>query len=223
MVMFRENKNNLSTISSTSTTDSQMNNTTNNTASNMELIYENVPQRHLIKTQNRIPNSRAGAGGTGVVVVPPGQILVGGSNGQYSEDEAKRLTQSIAAIAAQRKATQHHKDLMLELGQVNSYSNSQQLSPANSNSPNNRQYNPNLKTSNGDENANNHKLGQKKKVKIKEIVQYKLPDDSYQNNSGLYDEDYELVSLPKNELIFFFYFFSFFIFKATILSKEKQS
>lgn len=189
--MFRENKNNLSTISSTSTIDSLTNNnTTNNTSTsnngNMELIYENVPQRHVIKTQNRSNNSRLGG-----VVVPPGQVV---TNGTEKKDDPKRLTQSIAAIAAQRRATQHHKDLMLELGQDGDHSSS----PPASQSPN-RVYNPN--TSKDDTAAGSK--GKKKKVKIKEVVQYKLPDDnSYQslNNgaSGANEDDYELVTFHFN-------------------------
>lgn len=170
MAMFRENKNNLSTISSTSTNDSQNN--------NMELIYENVPQRHLIKTQGRVPNSKAGN-----ILLPPGQVIPANNN-TVANGDAKRLTQSIAAIAAQRKATQHHKDLMQELGHGKNDSSSTSNSP-------NRLYNPNLKSSNENGLDASGAKANKKKVKIKEIVQYKLPDDGYPSANEL--DDYELV------------------------------
>lgn len=173
----------------------------------MELIYENVPQRHVIRATNRTTNSRLGGGGGvgtgGVLVVPPGQVVLGGStindrrstvtissnnssnnnsshNSSGGEDEHKRLTQNIAAVAAQRRATQHHKDLMLELGELAN------TPPPNSTSPN-RVYNPQAGNLKDDAKSN-----KKKKVKIKEIVQYKLPDEAeYQKTP--YDDDYELV------------------------------
>ena len=209
-----KDKNNVSMLSS-STTDSNT----------MEVIIENnsnANNKNLISTRK---NGVLNANQSLLNIVPPGQVISNtttvnnslktnsfeqmnaaarinadktGSNLDISDSNAKRLTQGIAAIAAQRKAYQHHRELMQELGHHEAKVLLRLKSPP-----------PNLNRHN-DDNANGGgastptriaKLSDqsenkyddlfekknsvltdgsnktKKQVKIKEIVQYKLPDD----------------------------------------------
>ena len=117
----KDNKNNMSMLSS-STTDSN----------NIEVILEKVPSTNnkqlistttpkSINTKYDVYNSK---------IAPPGQVLNSYNNSSTkansnnnSNANSKKFTQGIAAIAAQRKANQHHKELMQELGQAQNSNN----------------------------------------------------------------------------------------------------
>lgn len=117
-----KDKNNVSMLSS-STTDSNT----------MEVIIENnsnINNKNLISTRK---NGVLNANQSLLNIVPPGQVVSNNlnsnsfeqmnaaaklnadkssSNLDFPDSNAKRLTQGIAAIAAQRKAYQHHRELM---------------------------------------------------------------------------------------------------------------
>ena len=125
---YRDNKNNSSMLSS-STNDSNMeiiieNNNNNNNRQMMGVRQHG--KNGVLTSNNSLMNPS--------IIIPPGQVVPSYNfpsmnNGNNSNNNnganpnmntnAKRLTQNIAAIAAQRKATQHHRDLMQELGQNN--------------------------------------------------------------------------------------------------------
>ena len=184
----KNNNNNISMLSS-STNDS-----------NMEVILENVPStvnKQLINTPPRI-NGKYGIGNSGIV--PPGQVVSNNlslgaknknnnnSSGQIDRNSnAKRLTQGIAAIAAQRKASQHHKELMQELGHK---SNSQVELLTTSRLAKHDQALANQNLDDGVFEKKNSVLTDgsnkaKKQVKIKDIVQFKLPDDTYSTDYNI--------------------------------------
>ena len=184
----KNNNNNISMLSS-STNDS-----------NMEVILENVPStvnKQLINTPPRI-NGKYGIGNSGIV--PPGQVVSNNlslgaknknnnnSSGQIDRNSnAKRLTQGIAAIAAQRKASQHHKELMQELGHK---SNSQVELLTTSRLAKHDQALANQNLDDGVFEKKNSVLTDgsnkaKKQVKIKDIVQFKLPDDTYSTDDNI--------------------------------------
>ncbi len=195
-----KDKNNVSMLSS-STNDS-----------NMEIILENVPSitnKQLIKAgprANVANNKYASLNGNynylnNVATLPPGQIVPYQSVNNVivtktSEKNAKRLTQGIVAIAAQRKAYNHHKQLMQELNDSEPSSHSdEKLTPSRLAkhdqvvSPPNNKYG--ARTSNvfdydekknygavlNESNGTSYGGKAKKQVKIQEIVQFKLPDD----------------------------------------------
>ena len=87
---------------------------------------------------------------------------------------AKRQTQSIAAIAAQRKAFQHHRELMQELGQNEK---KQELTASRLAKHDLEALNELLEKRNSVLTDNSLSLRTKKQVKIRDIVQYKLPDE----------------------------------------------
>lgn len=197
-----KDKNNISMLSS-STTDSNT----------MEVIFENntsVNNKNLIQTRK---NGVLNANNSLINIVPPGQVILNStktnsfdqlntklnsdksnSNLELNDSNAKRLTQSIAAIAAQRKAYQHHRELMQELGHHEAkvvlrlkspprQDDNEALTPSRLNYSNNINNNTSKEDKYDDlfEKKNSiltdgsNKM--KKQVKIKEIVQYKLPDD----------------------------------------------
>ena len=195
----KNNNNNISMLSS-STNDS-----------NMEVILENVPStvnKQLINTPPRI-NGKYGIGNSGIV--PPGQVVSNNlslgaknknnnnSSGQIDRNSnAKRLTQGIAAIAAQRKASQHHKELMQELGHK---SNSQVELLTTSRLAKHDQALANQNLDDGVFEKKNSVLTDgsnkaKKQVKIKDIVQFKLPDDTYSTDDNI----------TVREIFFYFFF-----------------
>ena len=192
-----KDKNNVSMLSS-STNDS-----------NMEIILENVPaitNKQLIKAGPRANNNKYNANNGNYyfnngITAPPGQIVPytnvnSNNNGNKGETSAKRLTQGIVAIAAQRKASQHHRQLMQELYDDNKdYQDSDKILTTSrlanhdqiNGSKTKNSYEANelnekknsLLTDvsvNNNNNINNNSKA-KKQVKIQEIVQFKLPDD----------------------------------------------
>lgn len=197
-----KDKNNISMLSS-STTDSNT----------MEVIIENnsnVNNRNLISTRKQ--NGVLNANNSLLNIVPPGQVVPINNNttttiktnsfeqinaaaklqadsqpsADLTDSNAKRLTQGIAAIAAQRKAYQHHRELMQELGhheaKVLLRLKSPTLKQQQQQIEENRLIEPINQTENSVLNDGlNSKT--KKQVKIKEIVQYKLPDDEDNNYS----------------------------------------
>jgi hypothetical protein len=184
----RDNKNNLSMLSNSSTNDSSSNGTEVIDSSNSSNVANQSKggyngSRHGVLTSN---NSLMNAN----IVLPPGQIIGNNSTLTYaglensdhdddrdrlSEKNAKRLTQGIAAVAAQRKASLHHKDLMQELGRqqnnVATLSNNHHTSKVNNDVIS--YFNDSNSKQNGD---NATKM--KKKVKIRDLVQYKTPEDN---------------------------------------------
>jgi hypothetical protein len=188
-----KDKNNISMLSS-STNDS-----------NMEIILENVPaitNKQLIKAAPRATNKYNANNGhyyfNNNITVPPGQIIPYtnvniNNNGNKGETSAKRLTQGIVAIAAQRKASQHHRQLMQELYDDNRdyqdndkilttsrLANHDQINGSKtkySNEMNELNEKKNSLLTDGSINNNGNNTKAKKQVKIQEIVQFKLPDD----------------------------------------------
>ena len=192
-----KDKNNVSMLSS-STTDSNA----------MEVIFENnstANNKNLISTRK---NSILNANNSLLNIVPPGQVISNStktnsfeqmnaaaklqadkSNSlELTDSNAKRLTQGIAAIAAQRKAYQHHRELMQELGHHEAKVLLRLKSPNNSNSKQaddtgiaspSRKINDQLDDLFEKKNSilTDGRDKAKKQVKIREIVQYKLPDD----------------------------------------------
>lgn len=202
---FKDNKNNSSMLSS-STNDS-----------NMEIVIESngtkslAPRHHgkngVLTSNNALVNTN--------MIIPPGQVVPSYNNGgtgsnsnSGTNSNPKRLTQSIAAIAAQRKATQHHRDLMQEMGQYQA--NGPIYLYGNDGLTASRLAKHDQSTIKADElglfekknsiltdgsvsnnynyvsNASNKS---KKQVKIKDIVQFKLPEDpeSHNNNNGAHN------------------------------------
>lgn len=197
LALNQKDKNNLSMLSS-STNDSN----------NMEVIFENTPttsNKQLITTPARI-NGKYGVLTSNNsltnpnIIIPPGQII-SNSTGTYSltnnknknqqsnqsdsnapTNSAKRHTQVIAAIAAQRKASLHHKELMQELGHQDEKQASDALTLSrlakhdqNYDNESNLFEKKNSVLTDGSNRA-------KKQVKIKDIVQFKLPDDHFQSH-----------------------------------------
>lgn len=115
-----QNPKNASNISS-STNDSNSN-------TNMEIVTENVSNKQLIKGTN-IPVKGTFNNSKYNLIEPPGFVDANepikiNTSLNKSAANAKRLTQGIAAIAAQRKASQHHKELMQELGRYDNSNHS---------------------------------------------------------------------------------------------------
>ncbi len=166
-----------------------------------EIVVENQAQNSkMIRTPPRGNATNTNNSRNVVVQASPGQIVPYHQPPpppqQQQQQEAKRLTQNIAAIAAQRKAKQHHRELMQELmvnGEAGSESNENSL---------NLQSESLVMTSKNDENKmlmllekknstmtdssnqnyypmTNSPTKVKKQVKIKDIVQFKLPDESF--------------------------------------------
>jgi hypothetical protein len=180
----RDNKNNLSMLSS-STNDSSSNGTEiisdSGISGNANLTNgasKGFNRRHGVLTSN---NSLMNAN----IVLPPGQVISNDMNNlayaalensyedeydQLSEKNAKRLTQGIAAIAAQRKASLHHRDLMQELGQNNVTLSNHAITSNDAN------YHNDSSKQNGD---NATKM--KKKVIIRDLIQYKTPEDDFRD------------------------------------------
>ncbi len=192
---------------SSSTTDSNT----------MEVIIENnsnVNNRNLISTRKQ--NGVLNGNNSLLNIVPPGQVVPISNttttttttiktnsfeqinaaaklqadsqpSADLTDSNAKRLTQGIAAIAAQRKAYQHHRELMQELGHHEAKVLLRLKSPTlkqqqQQQIEENRLIEPINQTENSVLNDGlNSKT--KKQVKIKEIVQYKLPDDEDNNYS----------------------------------------
>lgn len=162
----------------------------------MEIILENAPSttsKQIIKTNNRA-NLKYN-------IELPGSIINDGPS--RSAVDAKRLTQGIAAIAAQRKASQHHKELMQELGQYNSSEqsdynyNQNTLTPSRLarhdqafNNTNSNEENIYYEKKNSFMTDGSYKVA-KKQVKIKDIVEFKLPDESVYPN----EDENNLVGL----------------------------
>ena len=190
----KDNKNNMSMLSS-STTDSN----------NIEVILEKVPSTNnkqlistttpkSINTKYDVYNSK---------IAPPGQVLNSYNNSSTkansnnnSNANSKKFTQGIAAIAAQRKANQHHKELMQELGQVqNNNNNNNNGTTQNESTLTMSRLAKHDQTLGGGVTGSNSLQDEhffekknsiltdgsnkaKKQVKIKEIVQYKLPSEN---------------------------------------------
>lgn len=165
-----KDKNNLSMLSS-STVDSK----------DLEIIVDAPPNRNLISTQYRVNK-------LGNQVAPPGQVFASHhklNSSSYTSigpdsNIAKRQTQGIAAIAAQRKAFQHHKELMSELGQQeqNAANRQQELTASRLAKHDLDAMNDLFEKKNSvltDNSTVNSRA--KKQVKIRDIVQYKLPDE----------------------------------------------
>lgn len=159
---------------------SNISNSTNE-SNNMEILFENSTEKQSIRTS---PNSK--------ITRPfelPGHIE---SPSFPSNEDAKRLTQGIAAKAAQRKAFQHHRELMQELGQQenNDYAYNPILS--NNLTPSRLAKHDQIYGISDDifnEKKNSFLTDTtnktKKQVKIKDIVEFKLPDDEKSNNKNL--------------------------------------
>ena len=94
---------------------------------------------------------------------------------------AKRQTQGIAAIAAQRKAYQHHRELMQELGQDSGSGNGNLLALTESRLGKHDlagQYEDLFEKKSSAVTDNSGATSKaKKQVKIRDIVQYKLPEE----------------------------------------------
>lgn len=171
----KDNKNNISMLSA-STNDSNANN-------NIEVIIEKANnQTNNKQLTAKTYNTRNDGGFNPKATVAPGQVLNINTN-QRNQPESKKLTQGIAAIAAQRKANQHHKELMQEMQQTNegltvsSLAKHDQLSimfPQNNNNVGMSEYLFEKKNSV----LTDGSVKAKKQVKIKDIVQYKLPSDN---------------------------------------------
>ena len=181
-----KDKNNLSILSS-STVDSK----------DMEVIFENTTtanNKNLISTMNPTRTNLNGKNPFVNSIAPPGQVIsnqgykinsrLTSSNNEIINLEsnmAKRQTQGIAAIAAQRKAFQHHRELMQEL-EYETNTNKEDLTTsrlATHDQSNEDKYEEFLEKKNSvltDNNIIGNKT--KKQVKIKDIVQYKLPDEN---------------------------------------------
>lgn len=161
----------------------------------MEIIIDNTStsQRNLIPTTNPRNANKANLHSS---ILPPGQVTsTHRLNGNYANynavtgvggvetNMAKRQTQGIAAIAAQRKAYQHHRELMQELGQNNNNGYSQQpLTLTDSRLAKHdqlsNQYDDLFEKKNSVLTDNSLVANKtKKQVKIRDIVQYKLPDE----------------------------------------------
>ena len=195
----KDNKNNMSMLSS-STTDSN----------NIEVILEKVPSTNFNKqliatTTPKNINSKFDVYNSKNfgIIAPPGQVLntnntysntssknnSNNNNNNSSNGNAKKLTQGIAAIAAQRKATQHHKELMQELGQ-NSNSTSNNVASEGLTASRLAKHDQSLGNPNQISLQDDHLFEKKnsvltdgsnkakKQVKIKEIVQFKLPSEN---------------------------------------------
>jgi len=147
----------------------------------MEIIVDTTSNRNLISTQQPYRSGKQ------IAVVPPGQVDRGVQQGKMSSGSyasigggasdtniAKRQTQGIAAIAAQRKAFQHHRELMQELGQNE---RQQELTSSRLARHDLEALNELLEKKNSVLTDNSLSVRAKKQVKIRDIVQYKLPDE----------------------------------------------
>ncbi len=173
---YAKDKNNLSMLSS-STVDSK----------DMEIIVDTASNRNLISTQQPYRNNKH------VSMVPPGQVDRGIQQGKMNSGSyvsigggasdtniAKRQTQGIAAIAAQRKAFQHHRELMQELGQNEKQ---QELTASRLARHDLEALNELLEKKNSVLTDNSVSVKAKKQVKIRDIVQYKLPDEELKDEA----------------------------------------
>jgi hypothetical protein len=154
----KHHKNNMSNLSSSS--------------NDTEIIVENGSPTGTHKQMIRTPPRSTVA--QSMNISQPGQVTV------TSNPEAKRATMNIAAVAAQKKAKQHHRELMQELdagtGGVNLNSDSFVMTSSRDERMALEKKNSVLTDgSNQSTKENGSKV--KKQVKIKDIVQYKLPDE----------------------------------------------
>lgn len=189
----KDNKNNMSMLSSS---------TTHSSDNNIEVILEKVPSTNNkqlistttpknINTKYDVYNSK---------IAPPGQVLNNNYNNSSTKNNtnsnsnanSKKFTQGIAAIAAQRKANQHHKELMQELGQIQNNNNNGASSQNESALTMSRlaKYDQSLGVPASNSMQDEHFFEKKnsiltdgsnkakKQVKIKDIVQYKLPSEN---------------------------------------------
>ncbi|RNA27631.1 Kinesin KIF19, partial [Brachionus plicatilis] len=162
---------------------SNISNSTNE-SNNMEILLENfsADKQSIKTTANNSKNNRP--------FEPPGHVE---SPSFRKNEDAKRLTQGIAAKAAQRKAFQHHKDLMHELGHQENSDYSSHNPSLNTNLTPSR-----LARHDQIYGINDDLLGEKKnsfltdttnktkkQVKIKEVVEFKLPDDKSNDTKHL--------------------------------------
>ena len=179
-------------------------------SNNPDIIYESASNKNLISTTSPIKSSNAKNGVLTInnalinPILPPGQIVAnsnknnnasslnnkGGNLNVPNEksfesdvavNNAKRLTQGIAAIAAQRKAQQHHQVLMQELGHTNNNNveNQSELFTA-SRMTRNDEFDDYFEKKITDSNPQNTKV--KKQVKIKDIVEFKLHEEDFNND-----------------------------------------
>jgi hypothetical protein len=127
------------------------------------------------------------------------QPLVSNQPGQVTaahNPEAKRATMNIAAVAAQKKAKQHHRELMQELdygGGGGDFNSESYMNATSSQEHENRgamlmasllEKKNSVLTDGSNSNSNGYNASHhnkvKKQVKIKDIVQFKqLPDDDF--------------------------------------------
>lgn len=152
---------------------SNISNSTNE-SNNMEILFENSAEKQSIRTS--LNNSK--------ITRPfelPGHIQ---SPSFPTNEDTKRLTQGIAAKAAQRKAFQHHRELMLELGQQENSDYSYNPSLTNNLTPSRLARHDQIYGISDDmldEKKNSFLTDTtnktKKQVKIKDIVEFKLPDE----------------------------------------------
>lgn len=201
--------NNLSVLSS-STVDSK----------DMEIIMDpNTNSRGLISTTNPRNTKTNGLVSS---IVAPGQVMsnqgfklssssfnsINGGGGGTNPPEtniAKRQTQGIAAIAAQRKAFQHHRDLMNEIHGQENHSQPQQQNTQNYSKDmltssrlarhdihTNEKY-EDMYASNPNVNGNNSRV--KKQVKIRDIVQYKLPEEEVSLDCFYKYDDFIIINI----------------------------
>ncbi len=169
----KHHRNNMSNLSSSS--------------NDTEIIVENGSPTTTHKQMIRTP-PRSHAGQSSLVSNQPGQVVVSGQGATATtgDPEAKRATINIAAVAAQKKAKQHHKELMQELDDsggnlnLNSFlmtSKEERMALEKKNSV--LTDGSSNTSSNNNNNNNSNKV--KKQVKIKDVVQYKLPDENFDN------------------------------------------
>ena len=167
----KQNRNNTSNLSSSS--------------NDTEIIVEGSQSVSNKQTIRTAPRNKTGAGNNFLVNQPGQVVLTGNGVNQQQQQPEKRLTHNIAAIAAQRKAKQHHKELMQELdtNENNNNDNSESFVLTSSRNQNQHQDESGgiilgLEKKNSVlTDGSNGKV--KKQVKIRDIVQYKLPDDNY--------------------------------------------
>ncbi|CAF0714801.1 unnamed protein product [Brachionus calyciflorus] len=144
-----------------------------NESNNMEVVLENSPVgKQSIKTNNL-------------------------------KNNAKRLTQGIAAKAAQRKAFQHHRELMQELGKSdnNDYNNLTSLTPsrlAKHDQAYNMLYNDDIYYEKKNSFMTDGSNRAKKQVKIKDIVEFKLPDDNFKDEGIRRRNSFDSSNFAKN-------------------------
>lgn len=214
----KHHKNNLSNLSSSS--------------NDTEIIMESGASRPNAPPARNLTAIRSSSHSNGGIVAPviqPGQVVP--AAGTVAPVEAKRHTQNIAAIAAQRRANKHHRELMQDIFENSSSSDSNHQTN-NSNLKNfhsdsfvltssrmngngmdeyggggGGRYNLEKKNSvltDGSLPGANGKV--KKQVKIRDVVQFKLPDDNHYTEEMVFLTQYFSIQILnyfiKGKLIF---------------------